>query len=772
MHFIKITLLIVCTFFTTPAFSQWTEIALPSRSPENKFVRINDIFFTYQPTGGIYKSIDQGHHWVRTNTGLPSTFQIRDLISFHDTLFVSTFDEGIFLSKDLGESWEIVKGLPQDAYSDFAVHQDRLFTINPSGLIFAKQERGSHWTQINDPITWNNDSGENRWIFSNGQNLLFAIGEGQLYQSEDNGTSWIQVNFGKSLYALSLVYDIAIYENTIWIATVDQNYTPILLYSLDSGKNWKILNITGGFHVQSVAVSNEFVGYVLNGRIYYSANNGESWISKYIAAEKIVNLNAAEFMISSSGGVKIFNASTGSISDFESQGIKGYDFSNLEFTENEIIVFSNDLFSINKADDTLTKIPKSNGQLYNLQDIAVLQGNLFGEFNNKVFHYNYQNHFWKPTFVEVDNIYSIAAGQKRLFAQSTHGLYFSEVGSEVLTQTDISTDGYMHSVFENDTLTIINASNEILISRDGAFSWESKDPDSFDAYYFSTVVTKSKIFTCTINGLFVSEDTGKTWKKIESELIKLPQALLYHDGRLYLGTKDKILVSPDEGLHWFKKTDNSDFYFPTKNLFADKTHLFTNTMGGGIWKIELQDLYDAPVIKGVVSNKLEYNLAEEIVLEMQDLMVTDNDNTYPNDFRIQILEGEKYEVKNKRAISLKDPQTRELQVNLQVTDGTTLSNVFAVPIIIVEPLGLVEDKNEFPPLLYPNPTRSHVYIKVRSKEAATIYVYDLLGRLAQQTTTNTINSIIKLDVSNLAAGQYIISINQGNNVQKQKLIKN
>ena len=772
MKSIKITIVISCMFLTTQAFSQWTEIALPFRSPENKFVSIGDKYFTYQTAGGIYKSTDKGHNWTRANNGISSTFEIRDLISFQDTLVVSTFNEGVYMSSDLGESWKAMGNLPKDAYNDFAVHNDKLFTINRNGLIFEKERGSTNWAQTSDPEAWNNNSGENRWIFSNDRNLLFAIGEGQLHQSADDGKSWIQVNLAKGLYPLSLVYDIAIKDNAIWIATVDQDYTPILLYSLDFGMNWKVKDIAGGFHVQSVAISDLYIGYILSGTIYYSSNNGESWNSKYVSGDKIVNLNSDEFLVTSSSGVKTFDASDTSVADFEINGITGYNLANVEFTENEIFILTDDLIAIDKVSESLTKIPKPNGQLTNVQDIAALQGNLYGQFNNKVYRYNFENKSWNATFVNVDNIYNLAAGQSRLFARSPAGFYFAESGSNVLTRTNITSDGLIHSVFENDTLTIINSSDELLISNDGAVTWESKDPDEFAAYYFSTAVTKSKIFTCTTNGLFVSADAGKTWNKIESALINQPQALLYHDGRLYLGTKDAILVSPDEGLHWFSKKKNINYYFPTKNLYADKTHLYNNTAGGGIWRIPLIDLYDAPVIEAIVGDKLEYELGKDIVLKLENLVVKDSDNTFPTDFHLVILEGEKYEIEDKETITLTNPDIRELKVNVQVTDGTALSNIFAIPIVIFEPLGIAEYTNENKKLVYPNPTKSFLYFKVKSNDTFTIYVYDLAGRIVHHTNQHAINSTIKLDVTNLPEGEYIVTINHEDYVVKQKIIKN
>ena len=137
-----------------------------------------------------------------------------------------------------------------------------------------------------------------------------------------------------------------------------------------------------------------------------------------------------------------------------------------------------------------------------------------------------------------------------------------------------------------------------------------------------------------------------------------------------------------------------------------------------------------------------------------------------------ILEDEKYAIKNKKTISLNDPAIRELKVNVQVTDGTTFSNIFEIPISVFEPLGLGEFKNEYKFLAYPNPTKSLLYFKVKSNDVYAIDVYDLRGRKVQHATQHAVNSTIKLDVTHLEMGEYIIAISQGDWVVKQKIIKN
>jgi photosystem II stability/assembly factor-like uncharacterized protein len=209
LNSIKVAVTVACTFLSTQSFSQWTEVALPSRSPENEFVVVGDNYFTHQfMGGGIYKSTDNGHNWTRSMKGLRPTLGLRDLINFYDRLFVSTYAEGVYISRDLGESWAIVEDLPEAAYDSFTAHNGELVTVSQNGRVFMSSNAGTRWTEVKGPEAWSYN-GENRRVFSNGRDLLFVIGEGRLYKSANNGASWTEVDFERIFHSPGFFFHIA-----------------------------------------------------------------------------------------------------------------------------------------------------------------------------------------------------------------------------------------------------------------------------------------------------------------------------------------------------------------------------------------------------------------------------------------------------------------------------------------------------------------------------------------------------------------------------------
>jgi hypothetical protein len=76
-------------------------------------------------------------------------------------------------------------------------------------------------------------------------------------------------------------------------------------------------------------------------------------------------------------------------------------------------------------------------------------------------------------------------------------------------------------------------------------------------------------------------------------------------------------------------------------------------------------------------------------------------------------------------------------------------------------------------LLYPNPVSSELFINIpkeyHNSEVA-VKVYSLSGKLIEQIIENNTNRI-RLDVSHLTRGIYIVEINSNSKKQFQKMVK-
>ena len=67
---------------------------------------------------GVYKTTDGGQSWQEKNSGLLSD-KVANFILNHknpDHLFLGTYDNGIFISKDAGDNWQQLQPLPSDSW--------------------------------------------------------------------------------------------------------------------------------------------------------------------------------------------------------------------------------------------------------------------------------------------------------------------------------------------------------------------------------------------------------------------------------------------------------------------------------------------------------------------------------------------------------------------------------------------------------------------------------------------------------------------------------
>jgi gliding motility-associated-like protein len=88
----------------------------------------------------------------------------------------------------------------------------------------------------------------------------------------------------------------------------------------------------------------------------------------------------------------------------------------------------------------------------------------------------------------------------------------------------------------------------------------------------------------------------------------------------------------------------------------------------------------APVITGQSGLSTVKNVA--LTIALRNLIVTDPDNKYPDDFTLNILSGENYVVSENQIIPRSD-FTGTLSVNVTVSDGTSLSNTFPLTVTVV-----------------------------------------------------------------------------------------
>jgi len=187
--------------------------------------------------GGVFKSEDQGHHWISCNDHLPN--RLVRAMAFDpdnpDTLYAGTWNGRVHVSTDAGQNWqERSHGLPPFEIRSLAVHthDPRRLYAGMRGGVYTTISRGEQWRPANaftgtlqcmvmdpqrpdtlyvgtiaDGIQKSTDGGDT-WsslttpftdvssllIVSRSTDTLYAISEGKIYRSKSGGTEWTYVD--------------------------------------------------------------------------------------------------------------------------------------------------------------------------------------------------------------------------------------------------------------------------------------------------------------------------------------------------------------------------------------------------------------------------------------------------------------------------------------------------------------------------------------------------------------------------------------------------
>ena len=345
-----------------------------------------------------------------------------------------------------------------------------IYTISVSEIIYYSENLGDTWVSIDGPFEDDNQFSE-KDIFINDIGVLFALGDGSLFKSEDKD-NWTEVEIGREL--TTTVRDSHIDDNSIWISTSAENGQWILLYSTDSGVTWQVQDLDS-FGAETISKNSQYVCYTSEaGLIYYSSDLGESWLSTPALAgfNRIVKADESGFLLSSeiSSSIAHFNPTDLLHNSIEVTGITDYSFDGFEDWKDSLVVRSasrsSDFGLIRKSDSQFISI--GGAPLSGSGSIATKEDQLYTIIKNEIHVYNDPS--WSQAFFHPDDvdILRVTSDGNRLFANSINSneLLISEDNSDLLSKVSIDVPFVQPlSATVNDTVTIIDSTNEILISK-------------------------------------------------------------------------------------------------------------------------------------------------------------------------------------------------------------------------------------------------------------------------------------------------------------------
>jgi hypothetical protein len=210
--------------------------------PISSFLVVEDTIFAGIPGEGIYKTINEGITWEKSDNGIfGNGFGIFDFLQIDSLLFVST-QNGVYKSEDYGRHWELKpNGLPLN--TDGTPFQVKVIIsvgrkiyagvdagFQQKGGLFVTSDMGNTWTKVLQNWVYNGVTISTDiesieyfdgflYIFFNGFWIL---------KSSDDGNNWIEDNIYRSAW---LLYN---YKNNLFA-----NNIPYLWVKSISNPTWK-----------------------------------------------------------------------------------------------------------------------------------------------------------------------------------------------------------------------------------------------------------------------------------------------------------------------------------------------------------------------------------------------------------------------------------------------------------------------------------------------------------------------------------------------------
>ncbi len=759
---LAIIFLLVELLFCIPAYSQWQPTNGPAGGPVYDIEKIGQYIFLNAGAGGVYRSEDGGNNWRVINNGLPNNPHCYAIASTPTTLYAAIYSHGIYKSSDLGITWTAA-GTGTDGKTFYSLLADGndVYAGESEGGFYHSDNQGATWTKKGDGL------GSIRGLLVAGGNLFIAghntFGHVTIYKSPDKGNTLLHVygppsafnvmggydnviyltgspmrisrDYGVTWTITDLGLDESLFSNAIYAfedKVIVQGSSSRMFISSDEGLTWdEISDVTYPGNIYTVHQEESTI--ILGGShgMYISDNNGTSWVEKNAGLNNLIitHLEAAGNTLFAGTGAGIFST--------EDNGMTWQKLNN------------------GLQDNTPTILNEGvviKGIHSHLSDLVVAT-------SRGIFKSPDNGHSWeiKQSLQDADpntRFHILAGDKQKLFSCENGHQYYSDSGGETwsVRHNPIFKDENIHNATVKGDTIVVLALNKLFVSKNFGASWQPLQIGTSSFYPNDAVFFGNDLYVATTQGLFICKYQRTSFTKVVGPPTQMILSLFVRNDGLYAGTDRGLVVAPGFGLGWNEINGGlNDVYM--KPIAYNETHIFAGTYGSSVWRTTWADLNVRPRIAGL-SNPLYPTDDLTIRINLSDLLVSDLDNNFPEDFTLTIKPGANYIIEG-NVVTPNPDFSGVLNIPLVVNDGRSDSNEYiaTVNIELVTAIGEFNDVFEF----FPNPT-SH---KINFKIPQGIQSYTLLDVAGRKVTNQTDISIFQqtliLDVSSLPPGTYMLA---------------
>lgn len=588
---------------------------------------------------GIYRSIDNGNSWVKTNTGIGDTI-IYSLAISGSTIFAGTSSHGVYASTDNGNSWVASNvGMSNSQVRSLLVNGTNIFAGTENDGVFLSTDNGQNWTSINNGLI---NSPFRALISFNGYIYAGTFGEG-IFRTNDNGNSWLSVNsglldsnakkinafatLGTKIYAGSEgglystangsswtppsswfpVNSLKVNGTSIYVGTRAQGYDYFtgaiegyyvtannyqlgvnygVLVSTNNASTWTpISNGLSYKPVNSIVfLGSTIVAGTLNTGVYISSNNGASWTSKNygIGKAKVTSLvNESGTIYAGTFDSGMHKSTDGGNTWVEiNKGILNYRITSV--TASGSVIFAGTegtgLFKTIDGGNTWTfcTLPTAS----TVFTFPVYIHSLHTTSNGKVY------------------VSAEGPGSEGFFSTSNNGTSWALSGS--FTGSSITSNGsyiYVGGVYSNGP-------QDLAISTNNGFSWSYQPVGTLGSSAISLETIGSNLFAGTdYSGVRTSPNNGSSWNPL---IGSAPYGYRINDltkysSALFAGTENNGVYASNDN---FSTSSAVNFGLLDSNilsLLVVGTDIYAGTLNGTVWKRSITEITQPPSAAGQIS---------------------------------------------------------------------------------------------------------------------------------------------------------------------------
>lgn len=268
-------LFVVTVLTISTSYSQWNRVeALPVTDVGSLFIDAG--VFLAGTDSAVYISMDAGEQWTRTVT-LPGSPTLIDAVLYYGgVIYAGTGGNGVFVSHNLGESWQPfsngLNGLGSGFISDFAVWQGVVHAATMGAGVFALHQ--NMWQPVGNLA--GNTAGNVNFLAVKGDTLVAgAGGNGNIYYLLSGTISWSEVNIAPILTEPFVVTSAVSFLGSYYAGGTYSVYR-----STTDGATWEFSGngLPGGRIVRLMPYGNQLYASASSvSTSFYRSSDGEDW---------------------------------------------------------------------------------------------------------------------------------------------------------------------------------------------------------------------------------------------------------------------------------------------------------------------------------------------------------------------------------------------------------------------------------------------------------------------------------------------------------------